>query len=392
MLQTFPSVNEQVAAATAVLLAKHPVKREDVRHLFVPYRISPLGAHIDHQGGHVLGRTVKTGTVLVYAPLSRPEIHLSSRNFREDSTFIIGDPVQPRHWVRYAQAAALALHQTHVLTHGYVGVISGTMVGAGLSSSASAGLAYLRALADVNNITLGRTNLLELDSQLEHTYLGLQNGILDQSSILYGEKNALVHIDTRSRAVQLISDPPQAEKAGWLIAYSGIARELTIGGGYNQRVSECQEAAQWLSPTAVTLSDVPPNLFVARSNTMPENLRRRAAHFFGEVARVTDGVQAWQAGDLAAFGQLMNDSCTSSIYQYESGQKAVVALQEIVSHVPGVFGSRFSGGGYGGCVVGLVERAKAKQIAAEITQAYRQQFPELAQKAAVYWSENGVHE
>ena len=391
MLQTFPPVNQQVAAATAVLLAKHPVKQENIRHIFVPYRISPLGAHIDHQGGHVLGRTVKTGTVLVYTPLDTPEICLSSSNFSADSSFAIGEPVQPRHWARYAQAAALALHQTHELTHGFVGVISGTMVGAGLSSSASAGLAYLRALADVNNITLNRANLLELDSQLEHTYLGLQNGILDQSSILYGEKNALVHIDTRSRTVQLITDPPQAESAGWLIAYSGIARELTIGGGYNQRVSECLEAAQWLSDTAVTLSDVSPNVFAQRANAMPEHLRRRATHFFGEVARVTNGVQAWQAGDLTTFGQLMTDSCTSSITQYESGQEAVVALQKIVSHTSGVWGSRFSGGGYGGCVIGLVERAKAKSIACEITHAYQQQFPELAKKAAVYWSENGVH-
>lgn len=390
MLQSFPSVSKQVETATAVLLDKFSVDPTTIRHIFVPYRISPLGAHIDHQGGHVLGRIVKTGTVLVYAPLPESEIHLVSSNFEDDITFAIGERVQPTHWGRYAQAAALTLHQKHSLTHGYVGVISGTMVGAGLSSSASVGLAYLRALADVNDISLTRANLLELDSQLEHTYLGLQNGILDQSSILYGEKHALVHIDTRQSQVQLVADPPEAETAGWLIAYSGIARELTIGGGYNQRVHECQAAAQWLSPTAVTLSDVPPDLFTEREGTMPDILRRRATHFFGEVARVTDGVQAWQMGDLATFGALMNESCASSIYQYESGQEAVIALQEIVSAVPGVFGSRFSGGGYGGCVIGLVDRAQAKRIAAEITQAYQQQFPELADKAAVYWSENGV--
>jgi galactokinase/galacturonokinase len=101
-------------------------------------------------------------------------------------------------------------------------------------------------------------------------------------------------------------------------------------------------------------------------------------------------VQAWQAGDLVTFGSLMNESCASSIYQYESGQEAIIALQEIVSSIPGVFGSRFSGGGYGGCVISLVDRAQAKNIAAEITRAYRQRFPELADKAAVYWSENGV--
>lgn len=389
MLQSFPTVSKQVVTATAVLLDKFPVKPAVVKHIFVPYRISPLGAHIDHQGGQVLGRTINTGTVLAYAPLPEPEIRLASTNFKDDLAFSMGEQVQPAHWGRYAQAAALALGQVQPLRRGLVGVISGTMVGAGLSSSASAGLAYLRALAAVNDMTLSRANQLELDSQLEHNFLGLHNGILDQSSILYGTENALVHIDTRQRQAHLVSDPPEAKTAVWLIAFSGITRELTIGGGYNQRVHECQAAAQWLTPTAVTLSDVSPDLFAERAEEMPATLRRRATHFFAEVSRVAEGVQAWQGGDLAAFGRLMNDSCASSIHQYESGQEAIIALQKIMSAAPGVFGSRFSGGGYGGCVIGLVERAQAETTAVTITRAFHQQFPELADKAAVYWSAMG---
>ncbi len=384
MLQAFPTASEQKVAAMTVLTTTFSTNPADMRCLFVPYRICPLGAHVDHQGGHVLGRTVCAGTVLAYVPLDAPEIRLASANFPGVIEFALGTAVQPDLWARYAQAAALALSQPHRLVRGFVGVSRGALVSAGLGSSASVGLAYLQALADVNVITLMKEELVELDFQLERTHLGLQNGIQDQTNILFGQKNAMLHIDTRCRENHLIPDPLEAAAAGWLIVYSGVSRDL-LAGSFNDRVAECQAAAQWLDPTAVTLSDVPAEKFATEAATMPDILRRRATHFFDEVARVSEGVRAWRAGDLTHFGVLMNKSCASSIQQYESGHEALIALQQIVSSTSGVYGSRFSGGGYGGCVVALVERAQAETAAAHIKQAYRQQFPALAAKAALYW-------
>jgi galactokinase len=90
-------------------------------------------------------------------------------------------------------------------------------------------------------------------------------------------------------------------------------------------------------------------------------------------------------GDLARFGMLMNESCTSSIEQYESGHEAVIVLQKIFSETPGIYGSRFSGGGYGGCIIGLVEQTQVATAVTHIQQAYQQQFPELAKDAMFYW-------
>jgi galactokinase/galacturonokinase len=389
MLQSFPSVSEQVSAATAVLLNTFTVDPSEIRQIFMPYRICPLGAHVDHQGGHVLGRIINTGTVLVYVPIEEAEVHLASTNFPDPIRFTIGADINREHWARYAQAAALALNQEYPLSMGFAGVSSGTLIGAGLSSSAAVGLAYLQALADVNNIYLSDTNMVELDYQLEHTYLGLKNGILDQSSILFGQKNALVYIDTRFRQMNLIPDPPQTGEVGWLIVHSGVNRELTKGGGYNRNVLECREAAGWLSPDAVVLSDVPQEVFFARANEMPDNLRHRANHYFGEVARVSEGVQAWKENDVPRFGRLMNESCASSIHEYGSGQDEVIALHQIVSEATGVYGSRFSGAGHGGVVIGLVELAQAETAASEIMQSYRELFPALAENAGVFLVENG---
>ena len=390
MLQSFPLVGEQLTAATTVLLDTFQVDPATIRHLFVPYRICPLGAHVDHQGGHVLGRIINSGTVLAYTLHPEPEIRLASTNFAGSVKFPIGADIQPDHWARYAQAAALALTQSHTISRGFTGVTSGTLIGAGLSSSAAVGLAYLQALADANNISLSAANLVELDYQLEHAFLGLQNGILDQSSILFGRENELVYIDTRNRQSRPVPDPRQADDVVWLIVHSGIVRELTRGGGYNQSVAECKAAARWLLPEASVLSDVPSGVFTDNAHAMPDNLRRRATHYFSEIARVSAGVQAWRANDFARFGVLMNDSCASSIHEYQSGQDEIIALHQIVSASTGVYGSRFSGAGHGGCVIGLADRAKAETAAAQILAEYNRVYPKLAQAAAVYQVENGA--
>ena len=113
-------------------------------------------------------------------------------------------------------------------------------------------------------------------------------------------------------------------------------------------------------------------------------LARRARHFFDECSRVADGVVAWQAGDLHAFGALMRTSCESSIALYECGSPAMHALQRIVCMTPGIIGARFSGGGYGGCVIAFAQPAHATPAAAAIQAAYSAAYPDAAKRAAVY--------
>ena len=383
MLQDFKLFADQLAQTTATLQATWQVDPAAVRHVIAPYRICPLGAHIDHQGGHVLGRTINTGTVLSYAPQDEPQVALLSTEFDRSARFTIGEAVEKAHWARYAQAAALALQQQQPLSKGLVGVASGTLIGAGLSSSASVGLAYLSALAEVNDITLTADELVELDRQLENDHLGLQNGILDQSSIVYGHEQSFTYIHILERQIAAVPDPDDAAKVCWLVVYSGLPRVLT-NTDYNHRVEECRQAAQTLQADAVILSDVSPALFRKGQRGMPESLSRRASHYFDEVKRVTQGTLAWEVGDFESFGALMNASCASSIHQYECGHEIIVSLQQIVSRTDGVYGSRFSGGGYGGCVIALADATQADTAATTIAANYRQQFPELADQAVVY--------
>jgi galactokinase len=339
------------------------------RRIFSPYRICPIGAHVDHQGGVVLGRTISIGTTLEYEPLDTNKIHITSDQFGE-AIFLIGQ-LDLHGWARYAQAAARVLE----LKRGMKAHVSGAFVGSGLSSSASVGLVYLKALADVNDSQLTAEQLVQLEYRLEHDELHLQIGLLDPLTIVKGQSDALLFMDTISGSVSPIPDPPSGRFA-WIIAYSGLSRELTKSG-FNVRVEESREAAALLKNEAKILSDVPREVFEQKKKTLPENLRKRAEHFFTEVERVHSGAQAWEESDLDRFGQLMNQSCESSVYNYESGNDILIQLHEVVSQTHGIYGSRFSGGGYGGCVVALAKKNTAKKACAEISERFLRLHPEL---------------
>ena len=143
--------------------------------------------------------------------------------------------------------------------------------------------------------------------ELENGQLGLQNGILDPLTIVYGKKNTLLFIDTLTVSVSPIFDSPSSDSA-WIVAYSGISRELTKSG-FNVRVAECHEAASSLLSGAWKLSDVPRELFEEKKMTLPENLCKRATHFFTEVERVYIGAQAWEEAN-----QIGRASCRERVY------------------------------------------------------------------------------
>ena len=350
-----------------------------MKRIFSPYRICPIGAHIDHQGGVVLGRTITAGTTLDYEPIDSDELFISSDQLGR-AKFTIGD-LDTGHWARYAQAAARLLQ----IKRGMRAHVSGSLIGSGLSSSASFGLAFLKAIADVNHIELTASQLVQMEYQLEHDGLNLQIGLLDPLTIVNGKRDVLLLMDTIAASVIPIPDPPEHNFA-WIVAYSGISRELTKSG-FNSRVEECRQAAYALKNGARILADVSHERFEERKMSLPENLRKRATHFFTEVDRVQQGANAWRESNLKLFGQLMNQSCSSSINNYGSGSEILIELHELVSSTRGVYGSRFSGGGYGGCVVALAERSSAAKASIEISEKFVAKHPGLPSK--VFIAETG---
>lgn len=390
----FTALDIQTEETLAYLKRRESFDESRLGTVVSPYRISPLGAHIDHQGGPVLGMTIDARSVLVFFPNDGRRIRLYSTNYPGVSEFDIDGIKTPARddWGRYAMGAARVLDEYRGITRGFTGAITGALPSAGLSSSASAGLAYLRALAHLNDHELRHDEYVELDRRIENDYLKLSNGILDQSSIVYGKRDSLLYIDTVTGHTASYPRPKNWDDFRILIVYSGIPRDLT-SSGFNTRVEECRKAAGLLGimgglRSAKTLSYIPEKVYHEKSHKLPEDLRKRAEHFFSESERVTMGVAAWNRGDMKLFGRLMNESCHSSFVNYDVGSPELVALQEIMSATDGVYGSRLNGGGYGGSVTAFVKRDFSEDEASGILDRYRRQYPEPGADARAYFAES----
>lgn len=390
----FTALEKQKEETLAYLRRRESFDESLLGTVASPYRISPLGAHIDHQGGPVLGMTIDARSVLVFFPNEGRRVRLYSTNYPGVTEFDIDGIKTPGRddWGRYAMGAARVLDEYRGITRGFTGAISGALPSAGLSSSASSGLAYLRALAHLNGHELQPEEYVELDRRIENDYLKLSNGILDQSSIVYGKKDSLLYIDTVTGHTTPYPRPKNWDDFRILIVYSGIPRDLT-SSGFNTRVEECRKAAGLLGimgglRSAKILSYIPERVFQEKSHKLPEDLRKRAEHFFSESERVTIGVAAWNRGDMKLFGRLMNESCRSSFVNYEVGSAELAALQEIISTTAGVYGSRLNGGGYGGSVTAFVKKDFSGDEAAGILERYRKQYPGPGADADAYFAES----
>lgn len=389
----FISLEEQTEQVAAYLRRREDFTGPDLGIVVSPYRISPLGAHIDHQGGPVLGMTIDARTLLAFIPNNEKKVRLYSMNYPGVAEFAIDNVKTPARddWGRYAMGAAKVMNELGGVETGFTGALYGTLPACGLSSSASSGLACLRALAFVNRIKLSPGDYVELDRRIENDYLKLSNGILDQTSIVYGKKDNLIYIDTNTGNTAGYPRPETSEGFRIMIVYSGIPRELT-SSGFNTRVEECRKAAGLLGimgglRSAKTLSYLPEKVYREKSEKLPDELRRRAVHYFTEVERVTMGVAAWKIGDMETFGKLMNESCESSFMNYEVGSPELISLQKIISSTGGVYGSRLNGGGYGGSLTAFVRKDFSRESAEGILEQYTDAYPELKESARVYFAE-----
>ncbi|MFN8595408.1 MAG: galactokinase family protein [Anaerolineae bacterium] len=366
---------------------------DHIRLVRSPYRICPLGAHVDHQLGLVTGMTIDAPIWLAYTPNAAGRIRLHSLDFSPPVEFDV-HAIQAKvdsNWGNYARGAAWALSQSAPLRHGFDGVVAGSLPIGGLSSSAAVGIAYLLALEDVNGLSVSPLENVELDRAIENGYVGLNNGILDPSMILLSRPHHLTALDCQSIQFEHIPSPLTDDDFDLVIVYSGAGRML-VNSGYNQRVAECAAASTQLLQRAglpidgtPRLRHVPEEVFQAHQHELEAPLRKRAAHYFSENDRVRRGHSAWHSGDLRHFGNLMTQSGDSSINNYEAGSPHLITLHEILNGCAGVYGARFAGGGFGGCCLGLSDPAKRDEIIETIAREYPARHPDIAANYRVFF-------
>lgn len=383
---------KRAAELRAELAAWAKVPLEQVRIVRSPYRICPLGAHVDHQLGEVTGMALDRALLLAFARRDDRHLVLKSHQFPGVKAVPLGalSAEAEGDWADYARGASFALQRRRPLERGMTAIVDGHDNVGGLSSSAAAGVAYLLALEAANELHVSPTENIELDQVIENDYIGVNNGILDQSTILLSRDGHLTHVDCESGEAQLIPFGG-TEEFSVAVLFSGLRVRLPETD-YNKRVRECDEAAAvLLEATGVQvhpdpkLGDVSPEAFEEHAHLLPEEWRKRAVHFFTEQDRVRRGVELWKQGDLEAFGQLVNESGRSSIENYECGNAYLRTAYEVLRDCPGVYGARFSGAGFRGCCIGLARPECEEEIARAALSAYLEAHPDMEGKAEVYF-------
>lgn len=364
-------------------------------HIFSPYRVCPLGAHVDHQHGLVTGFAIDKGVDLWFSPSDDGQVHLESRSFDGTVDFDVTQAslMRQNNWGDYARGAKYALRKRFNLKYGIHGVIQGSLPVGGLSSSAAVLIAYVMAFAKANDITLEPFEVVRIASEAEREYIGLNNGILDQACIALGKKDGLLFLDCDSNDYRIIKRNPEMPDFEIGIFFSGLTRSL-VNSDYNLRVFECKTAAwnmlAYLDQPLKTfdrtfLRDIPKATYDQTRIAMPKRFAKRAEHFYSEYRRVRQGVTAWESGNLKLFGKLCFDSCESSIHNYECGSPELIAIYEIMRTLPGIYGGRFSGAGFKGACMALVDPAYKEDIEKELTRQYLEKFPEYEQTFKIYF-------
>ena len=364
-------------------------------HIFSPYRVCPLGAHVDHQHGLVSGFAINKGVDLWFNVREDSQVNLISKSFEGEIHIDLMRRTEIREytWGDYARGAKYALRKRFELTHGIDGVLQGSLPVGGLSSSAAVLIAYVMAYAKANGIKLQPFEIVQIASEAEREYIGLNNGLLDQSCIALSKKDHLLFLDCDSNEYRLIKKNSSMPDFEIGIFFSGLTRSL-VNSDYNLRVYECKTAAwnilayqdQPLKTFDKTfLRDIPKEQFEKTRDMMPMRFAKRAEHFYSEYRRVRQGVTAWESGNLQLFGKLSFDSCESSMNNYECGSPELIAIYKIMRQLPGVYGGRFSGAGFKGAVIALVDPQHKENIEKSLTEQYLAQFPEYEKTFQVFW-------
>ena len=365
---------------------------------FCPYRISPLGAHIDHQNGIINGLAIDKGIEIVFSPKLNGIVELTSLNFDKRAQFHInGIPeVKVGDWADHLRGAAKQLTNSYKLKTGLSAVIEGSLPIGGLSSSASVIIAFLSALAKVNEIKLEPWEVINMAKLAENEYVGVNCGKLDQSCEVLCRKDHLLYLDCLDDSYELIKKNDQMPEFKIAIFFSGLQRSLS-NSKYNLRQDECKAAAYSLLAYSnseygkfkdTRLRDVDQKIYEEYRDRLPENFRKRADHFYSEINRARQGAEYWRHGDLENYGKLVFESGLSSIRNYECGCPELIKLYDIMTKTDGIYGGRFSGAGFKGCCMALIDPDYAESIEAKVGEEYLKAFPQLQGKYSFHICES----
>ena len=335
---------------------------EGARFYFSPGRVNLIGEHTDYNGGHVFPCALTLGTYGAARKREDNKIHFYSMNL--DSFGVVEASLddltnkKEYNWANYPLGVVWAFKDKgHTITRGFDMVIWGNIPnGSGLSSSASLEVLTGVILTDLFEIKdLSMTDLALIGQYSENNFNGCNCGIMDQFAVAMGKKDHAIFLDTSDLSYEYA--PCVLDGAKIVITNSKVKHSL-VDSAYNDRRNECAAALKALQSELdiQALGDLTPEEFEAHKSLIKDEIQlQRAKHAVYENQRTIDAVTALKAGDIESFGKLMNQSHISLRDDYDVSCEEIDIRVDLAWKIPGVLGSRITGGGFGGCTVSIVK-------------------------------------
>lgn len=335
---------------------------EGARFYFSPGRVNLIGEHTDYNGGHVFPCALTLGTYGAARKREDNKIHFYSMNL--DSFGVVEASLddltnkKEYNWANYPLGVVWAFKEKgHTITSGFDMVIWGNIPnGSGLSSSASLEVLTGVILTDLFEVKdLSMTDLALIGQYSENNFNGCNCGIMDQFAVAMGKKDHAIFLDTSDLSYEYA--PCVLDGAKIVITNSKVKHSL-VDSAYNDRRNECAAALKALQSELdiQALGDLTPEEFEAHKSLIKDEIQlQRAKHAVYENQRTIDAVTALKAGDIESFGKLMNQSHISLRDDYDVSCEEIDILVDLAWKIPGVLGSRITGGGFGGCTVSIVK-------------------------------------
>ena len=338
---------------------------------YAPGRLEILGNHTDYNEGYVLSCAVGQRTEFAMSPAEGTICTICENG--KDSTLDLNDLDNKikGDWHNYLKGLLVELRRRGIPFGAFHAALhSEVPLSAGMSSSAALEMAFGFALKEIYPIKLSLPDWARVGQAVENKYMGLNSGLLDQFSSLYGRKDSFILCDFRS--VEVLKTVPMPSGYVLVVANTMVKHNL-VDSDYNLRRESCENAMRAIQkthPEAKKLRDVDQATLDACRKDMARVDYLRALHVVGENERVRKAVELLEAGKVKEFGALLFQSHESSRCNFENSCPELDALVELAHSIPGCIGARLSGGGFGGISIHLVEADKAGEYCERLKTAY----------------------
>ncbi|WP_127571425.1 galactokinase [Paenibacillus xylaniclasticus] len=347
----------------------------EIQVYHAPGRVNLIGEHTDYNGGYVFPAALTFGTTLLLRPRQDRKLALASTNFELRGLLSLEAILYDKKddWMNYPKGIVYELLQRGVqLNTGFDLLYHGEIPnGAGLSSSASIEVVTAYALLCASGQSVDTVEIAKLAQKSENEFIGVQCGIMDQFAVANGKKEHAILLMCDTLEYSLIPFQPGAYK---LVIGNTNKRRGLVDSKYNERRSQCEQAVADLRaafPELTLLGQLTLAQFNANKHLIGDaTVRSRAQHVVEEIDRVLQSIEVLKAGDLAAFGELMNGSHDSLRDLYEVTGQELDAMVEAARSIDGVLGSRMTGAGFGGCTVSLVHEDVIERFISEVGRKY----------------------